>query len=284
MRSAWGTDDESAVFVCHGDYFIDHAGAQRGSAQLYLLGAPISVMFGSIYAPHSNGAWLGNTFIPVSAFSGTAWDAVTDIQMDCGTYSQYHHELSYTYTPTADRVSITCNFQVNEWTRIVDYYRDDTATPVVRIRDTNTEGGDAIFSLNMMAGGAVTKPDDSTETPSTSSITATPYAISNGARWKFTGLWGISWDVYYFGPSAEAYVGEWPYTSTITGSLVEYAAANGGTTFIESQYLLKIKTAGPCDVVVVPYPTGSRPFDLNVTQITGALELTAHGAMRTLPD
>ena len=29
MRSAWGTSDESAVFVCHGDYMTDHAGAQR---------------------------------------------------------------------------------------------------------------------------------------------------------------------------------------------------------------------------------------------------------------
>ena len=104
-----------------------------------------------------------------------------------------------------------------------------------------------------MAGGAVTKPDDSTETPSTSSITSTPYAITNGARWKFTGLWGTSWDVYYFWAKWQAYIGEWHYTSTITGSLVEYAAANGGAKFIESQYLLKIKTAGPCDVVVVPF-------------------------------
>ncbi len=283
MRSAWGTSDESAVFVCHGDWFTDHAGAQRGSAQLYLLGAPVSVMFGSIYTPHSNGAWLGNTYIPVSAFA-TAWDAVTNIQMDCGTYSQYHHENSYTYTTTTDKVSLVCNFQVDSWTRKVDYYRDDTAMPVVRIRDSNSASGDAVFSLNMMAGGAVTKPDDSTVTPSTSSLTATPYSISNGARWKFIGLWGTSWDVYYFGPTGQAYVGEWHYTSTETAELVEYAAANSGATFIESQYLLKIKTAGPCDVVVVPYPTGSRPSDLSVTQITGGVRLTANSATRDLMD
>ena len=72
-----------------------------------------------------------------------------------------------------------------------------------------TRPGDSIFTLHMMATGAVTKPDGSTMTPA--ALTGTPFSIANGACFKFTGQWGVSWDLYYFGPAAQAFIGMWSH-------------------------------------------------------------------------
>jgi hypothetical protein len=85
------------------------------------------------------------------------------------------------------------------------------------------------------------------------------------------GQWGVSWDVYYFGPSAEAFIGV--YINTWAGKEQNQYHAATGHAFEEKQYILRIKTAGPCDVVIVPYLTGHRPTRLNVVQVTGGLRV-----------
>ena len=162
------------------------------------------------------------------------------------------------------------------WIRHLTYYRDVLSCPIVRLRDSNT-AGNSVFTLHMMATGAVTKPDGSTITPTT--FTGTPFSIANGACFKFIGQWGVCWDLYYFGPAAEAFIGVWGHTWTNANESCEYLAATGHT-FEEKQYILRIKTAGPCDVVVVPYLTGQRPANLNVVQVSGGLRVDP--AARTL--
>ena len=128
----------------------------------------------------------------------------------------------------------------------------------------------------MMATGAVTKPDNSTITPNT--LTGTPFSIVNGACFKFVGQWGVSWDVYYFGPSAEAFIGYYGHTFSRYREAVNI---RGHRSIIRGKsVILRIKTAGPCDVVVVPYFTRQRPTGLNVLQVSGGLRVDP--AWRTL--
>jgi hypothetical protein len=287
MRSGWNTANESAVILPHGDSLVDHSTFQRGSPSIYLLGAPVCISFGSMYTPKIDGPWVScSTYIATDQLGYTGpdqtdthtWDTATDLNFPCGIYSDYIHD-TYVYTPTTNRVDLTMTFAaLYNWVRHITYYRDVISAPVVRLRDSNTEGGDAIFTLHMMAQGAVTKPDGSTITPAT--LTGTPFNISNGACFKFIGQWGVSWDVYYFGPPAQAFIGVYINTWAPSKEQAEYSAANGGQPFQEKQYLLRIKTAGPCDVVVVPYFTGKRPANLKVVQVAGGLRVDP--ASRTL--
>ena len=283
MRSGWNTANESAVFLLHGVDNVDHSTFQRGSPSIFLLGAPISCSFGTMYSPHVVGPWLScSTYIPVSEIGAgvipaVTWDTATDINLPCGVHSDYIQD-TYVYEPTTNRVDLTCTFSVSGWVRRLTYYRDVLTQPIVRLRDSNTVAGDSVFTLHMMATGAVTKPDGSTITPA--AFTATPFRIANGACFKFIGQWGVSWDAYYFGPSAQAFIGLYINTWAPSQEQAEYSSANAGAAFEEKQYLLRIKTAGPCDVVVVPYFTGQRPANLNVVQVAGGLRVDP--ASRTL--
>jgi hypothetical protein len=283
MRSGWGTANESAVFLLHGTFNFDHATYQRGSPSIYLLGAPVCIAFGSMYNVHVVGPWVScSTYIPVSELGWAGgmrtpghWSTYTDLNLPCGVHSSLFSD-TYTYEPTTNRVDLTCTFSVSGWIRHLTYYRDDLACPIVRLRDWNT-AGESVFTLHMMATGAVTKPDGSTITPTT--LTGAPFRVANGARFKFVGQWGVSWDVYYFGPSAEAFIGVWINTWANGIEAGQYQHATGHP-FEEKQYILRIKTAGPCDVVVIPYLTDQRPTGLNVVQVSGGLRVDP--ASRTL--
>jgi hypothetical protein len=282
MRSGWNTANESAAFLFHGSHYVDHHDSEIGSVALYLLGAPVSIIYGSMYEPEVHGPYSCSTFIPVSKIAGT-WndltgDDVAKLNVNCGDHGNLFGD-TYTYSTTTNRADVTCNFDVSGWQRKMTLYRDVVSQPIVRLRDSDTVSGDSVFSLNMMAQGAVTKPDGSTITPTT--LNGTPFAISNGAQFRFTGQWGVSWDVYYFGPAAEAFVGYWGHSWHPGREEGQYQAATGQP-FEEKQYILRIKTAGPCDVVIIPYPTGQRPADLGLTQVTGGLQVG--GTRRLLAD
>ena len=282
FRSSWGDPlKESAVFLLHGDANVDHSVFQRGSPSLYLLGEPVCISFGSLYTPTMVGPWVSaSTYIPHSKVNtdpieqfagdpgGISWDTYTDYNLGCGDHGRYFND-TYTHSFSGTRCDVTCSFLVSDnWVRQMTFYKDDLACPVVRFRDYNIDPGDSVFTLHLMATGAVTKPDSSTMTPG--AMTGTPFSIVNGACFKFVGQWGVSFDVYYFGPTAEAFVGVVSHTWHPTEESIQYGNATA-LAFEEKQYILRIKTAGPCDTVVVPYRT--RPAGLNVAQTTGGLNL-----------
>lgn len=283
MRSAWNTANESAVFVCHGDWYTDHANFERGAVGIYLLGDPISIIFGSFGTPHIDNPYSWNSYVATSELGGT-WTAITDVDITCGDFSDLYPD-TYVWTTNANVADLEMEFTLDAgtWDRTVTLYRDDTTMPVVRIRDDTSYAGDHVFSLPIMASGAYTKPDLTTATPTT--LEGTSYAIANGACFKFTGQWGTSVDVYYFGPSADAFVGIYSHSWHPSVEEAQYTAAVGGS-FAEMQYMLRIKTAGPCDIAIVPYPTGSRPTNLAVTQGASKLVVTASSPSinRDLPD
>ena len=290
FRSAWGTADESAVFVSHGSANIDHSLYQRGSPCIYLLGEPICISFG-LHTPKPNGPWVSaSTYIPVSeldsdgAYPSLVWNTYTDINTLCGEHSGLFDD-TYTCDLGEMRCDLECAFIVpDNWTRHVTFYKDDTAMPVVRFRDDNSASGDSILTLHLMATGSYKQPNGSTVAAPTT-LNGTTYAITNGQHFEFTGQEGVHFDVYYFGPSANAFVGMYKHNTHPGPEMAQYSAAHSGAGFEEKQYILRIKTAGPCDTVIVPYR--SRPAGLLVTQVVSgepALNLfTTAGGNRSLP-
>ena len=126
------------------------------------------------------------------------------------------------------------------WVRRLTYYRDDLANPSFACA-IRTRRGSRSLRLHMMATGAVTKPDGQHDDADHAS-TGTPFSIANGACFKFIGQWGVSWDVYYFGPSAEAFIGIWSHNwapmlqqgqyfqpATIRRESIHLAHQDGGT-------------------------------------------------------
>ena len=57
MRHGWGTSDESAAWIVNGDTYNDHRHGDHGSFILYALGVPLSLDWGSMYEPRSEGAY-----------------------------------------------------------------------------------------------------------------------------------------------------------------------------------------------------------------------------------
>ena len=96
MRSGWNTANESAVFVLHGSWCTDHAGFQRGSPSIFLLGAPVCTSFGSMYSPEILGPWVSaSTYIPVSELGCCVeyW-LLTSIH-PCGTHNAHFSRYLY---------------------------------------------------------------------------------------------------------------------------------------------------------------------------------------------
>ena len=292
FRSSWGDPvKESMALLLHGEANVDHSNYERGSPSLYLLGEPVCITFGSMYTPYTYGPWDCSTYIPVSkldsagAYPGGAWNTYTDFNLSCGDHSSYFND-TYTHSFATDRCDVTCSFVVSGWVRQMTFYRDDLACPVVRFRDSDTATGDTVYTIMMMAKDAVTLPDSSTFTPTPGSIGGTPFSISNGACFRFVGQWDVSWDFYYFGPTAEAFIGVHKHNWAPGTESNQFIWATTIDPFEEKQYILRIKTAGPCDTVIVPYRTGSRPAGLNVTQVSGGPNLnlfTTASGNRSLP-
>jgi hypothetical protein len=300
IRSGWNSTHESAVFVDHGIWCQDHEYDKKGSPSIYLLGAPISIQFGSMYSPHLSGGYEMNLYIPerqlldahpTKGGRQVEWNSAPPID-NGGTYQGVHTVPggvgdvsiadSYTFTASEARAEVDCTFLVlGTWRRRLTLYRDVVARPIVRLRDSNADTGKSIFSLNMMAKGAVLMPDGTHYVPR--GRNGKIFELGNGQCLRFSGQWGVSWDVYYFGPPAETAISEWSHTWAPAAEVVQYqTATRGATGFNESQYFLRVRTDGPCDVIVLPYFTGQRPPDLQVTQTGSHLVVTADGTSRTL--
>ena len=295
FRCGWGTADESAVFIQHGSANVDHCTHQQGSPNLHLLGAPITVSFGQTYDPIIFEPWMhASTYVPESELDALYnryplldWSTYTALDVDCNDHSRYFLD-TYTHSFAPLRCDLTCNFITNDaWQRRVTFYRDDLACPVVRFRDDNNlVSGDSVYSLQLMATGVVTLPDGSTQTPTeTPTLVVTngaTFAVPNGGCIKFVGQWGVSFEVYYFGPAATGVITAYGHNYHPNTEEGEYTISTGQP-FTEKQFILRIKTAGPCDTVVVPYRV--RPAGLNVTSLGGGnLNLfTTAGGDRSLP-
>jgi len=64
LRDAYGSNDESVLWFINGEALHDHRHNDNGSFVLWALGDPISLNFGSIYYPRTEGALMHNMLIP----------------------------------------------------------------------------------------------------------------------------------------------------------------------------------------------------------------------------
>ncbi|MFN7918878.1 MAG: hypothetical protein U0Q16_02205 [Bryobacteraceae bacterium] len=74
LRQGWGNGKESAVWSVNGTHYSDHRHQDMGATVMYLLGAPVSIDWGSTYSPQVPGAYQHSLVLPEGAI-GQAWDA-----------------------------------------------------------------------------------------------------------------------------------------------------------------------------------------------------------------
>ena len=282
----------SAIFHMNGNFYQDHAGCDLGGIAIYLLGAPISVMWGSMYSPHVPGSWGRNLFLP-EADLPNRWTSPISLTKPISTFcSKSMTVKAHSFSASTQRADSMVAFD-NGWSRQITLYKDHLVQPIVRIRDSNSNSVSSIMSLNMMAKNSVVIPGGGEITPtpaaagSVEPTVGTPFNLPSGQpEMRFTGQWGVSWDVFVVNSngSGEAYIGEWGHEWAPTVESAEYRAVTRGKPFSERQYILRVKNGATSDVVIVPYRTGNRPSDLAVSRVSGGIAVRADGVMRNLAD
>ena len=119
-----------------------------------LAGAPISVMWGSMYSPQVPGSWGRNLFLP-EADLPSRWTSPISLTKPISTFcSQSMTVKAHSFSASTQRADSTVAFD-NGWSRQITLYKDQLVQPIVRIRDSNSNSISSIMSLNMMAKSSV---------------------------------------------------------------------------------------------------------------------------------
>ncbi|GAB4195258.1 MAG: hypothetical protein OHK0013_01250 [Sandaracinaceae bacterium] len=289
LRDGWSTTDESAAWLLNGTWYRDHYHCDLGAVMYYGGGAPIALHFGSGYSPRMPGAWMQNVVVPEAALDA-AWDG--DVVSTDGCFGNREGQTvrAAGLMRGADWAAAFGEFVGSDmvWRRRVISYRGDSPS-VLRIRDDFEADGAAakIASLSLMAEGAVDTPAGpftprrgSEDAPSSGPVITLDPGVQ---RFGFRGQWGVDFDVFVHVPpmGGEALIGEWGHTTHPTREMNEFRDATGRT-FEERQYILRLRSSGPFDVIIVPYRAGARPADLSLTASGGTLRLTRGGHTRDL--
>jgi hypothetical protein len=293
LRHGFGTPNETAAWFINGDFYRDHGHCDLGAVMLYALGSPISVHWGSMYEPHVPGAWMQNVVVSEPGLKAP-WDSGGVAINDCfGNRSQTITAPGLSSGLGWARATATFDNNASRWNRRVWHYRSDPAMPVLRIRDEFGGAGTGdpkIFSLTLMATGPVEVAGGSLDVPRSSAPANPPgggrISLASGVtRLGFKGQWGVDFDVYIVAESAqEATITGWKHFWHTTRESVEYEAATGKR-FEEAQYILRLRSRGAFEVVIVPYRAGTRPSDLAIARTGhGELSLIRDGNTTTLSD
>ncbi|NQT85605.1 hypothetical protein HQ560_02510, partial [bacterium] len=312
----WATPRENAIWCVNGTFYRDHCHNDLGALVIYALGAPLSVDWGSFYTPHAAGGAMHSAVIQESAF-GQAWDKDVAGLGNGGGFSAHHRDVGGEATaldvfPEGRRMvsAIRSGRQGEraEWVRAVTLIHADPAAPLILVRDTfcgKEAAAVKIMTLNLMAQGEVDTPvgkqtpprrthpsaNHKTDDPKHPLPSAGPvFTLKPGVnRLGFTGqVWkghptrGIDWDVYAIAAERQqAHVGHWAHVSSPGAN--EFKQAQGRS-FEESQYILRVRGAGPFTTLIVPWAKGKKPERLSVTLRGDTIIVaTAAGSTRLEP-
>src|SRR5262249_33464535 len=132
----------------------------QGSIALYALGTPLSLNWGSLYEPHTPGAYLHSTVLPEHQLD-IPWDQ-DGVPLDTGAVSQTSHLLSFGTLPTAaDAQATSTAADGTTWVRSIYLIHTSLSAPIIVFRDAFA-GAAAdtakVFSLYLMAEGAISTP------------------------------------------------------------------------------------------------------------------------------
>src|SRR5581483_2861684 len=292
LRSGWGSADESAAWLIHGTTYRDHYHADNGAVVLYALGAPVSLDWGSTYAPRTAGAAMHSLVVPEPLF-GSAWDR-SGISLDGGPRWAVDDPPRFTRLRHSSHAGAGFALAGHRWSRRLELIHHDTARPVIVVTDRlrpEEAPLEWVTSLNLAATGPVETPAGPMRPPRVDVARADPpsagdvFALAPGwTRLGFTGQWGVDWDLYvHVAQPARARIGEWAHAWHPTREQVEFEQAQGRR-FEERQYVLRVLSRAGVELVVVPYRRGVPRPSVGPGDVEGGLELDGSaGRLRLSP-
>jgi hypothetical protein len=252
--------------VVNGTFYSDHRHDDIGNLVIYALGAPLSIDWGSMYSPQSAGGYMHSTVMPESNI-GQPWNS--DSPAINKYVAPWRTANQDSFLAFLDSGQVTSSFQSQNgavWNRSVYSIHPNPNSPVILI-DDSFRGTDAtaakIFSLNLMAQGAVETPSglitpplrlwDSAGTRQELPSAAGPLSLAPGLnRFRFTGQWGIDWDLYAITSDApQAVIGNWAHNWAPSPEQSQFRKANG-TPFQERQQILRLRNTGPVRTLILP--------------------------------
>jgi hypothetical protein len=307
LRTQAGSPSESAAWLINGTHYFDHAHNDLGSVIAYLLGAPVSLDFGSLYKPRADGATIHATAVPLSRIEGGQWSA-DGLSIHAGQWT-VHYGVSVperSHQPAADGGSMGATLatpsgegiRANRQVRLKT--EDDLAVLRVTDRFTGLKAGGVLLTWPLMAQGAIRTPagditparrvwawdSQREEQPSASA----PFALAAGFNrfdcvgqvWPAHPAGGVDFTVFVdAGASAQGVVGAWGWSDGQT-AVDPFREANGRE-FSEEQHLLRVHNAdGAFDTVIVAWPKGKTPADLAIRRDGDAVVVHANGSERRI--
>ncbi len=308
LRHGWNTPHESAVWLLTGNHYVDHSHADEGEVVIYLLGAPISLDWGSQYEPRSDGAVMHSIALP-ERLLGWPWGKDSPPVNSGGelwgnypgtrtTVEEFHggtHGWVRSRMLAPDR-SFT-------WTRAVSSAPLGDAASVVLIQDSYDgagAGGAKVFTLNLCAEGEVETPAGKVlptprlrgygshqggrrENPSSDAV----FPLAPGVhRLRFTGQhWprhptgGVDFDIFIVTDRPqEAFLGNWAHAWHPGAETQEFQEANGRP-FEERQYILRLRGEGGFRVLLIAWSKGTTPPRMTIEQPGNDLSIRANEAV-----
>ena len=304
-RHGWGTPFETAFWLIAGDFYRDHRPDDRGSIVGYALGAPLSISWGGLYAPHTPWGTMHSLVMPTSAFPEWSQDSPPLDRHSGWTASRQDAFAAFSESAFAQGTMTRSGLT---WTRRLYSLHHVDASPVIVLRDDFAgvdAGVDKVWSLNLMAQGAVATPagsvtpptrlmtavtGDPNPRPSASSIVTLAPGVHRfgfaGQPWPRHATGGIDWDLYEVSSEPhQAILSNWGHSWHPSVEQSEFSAANGRA-FTEAQHILRIKARSSFYVLILPWPKGQKPAGLSVSQQGGDVVVSLGGAstVRLNPD
>jgi hypothetical protein len=301
LRHNFGTPNETMTWLVDGDFYSDHRHADRGEVNMYALGAPLSIDWGSQYNPNVFGAYAHSTVVPEQAL-GTAWTVdspslyAASEPWVSGSQNEFESfDLSTRATATFQSLDGSMT-----WTRTARTLAPNPNYPILTVSDSF--GGPAattskVFTLNLMAQGPVQSTVGTINpplrlfsaygSPQELPSTSPPLALSTGVNhFNFVGYWNIDWDLYQTSPSGEAQqvlIGNWAHNWVGTIEAGQFQAANGRP-FEERQHIFRLHGNGGFNVLIMPYKKGTARSGVSVSTSGGVTTINAPGEQTLVSD
>ncbi len=259
---------------------------------LYLLGAPVSLDWGSTYAPRTAGAAMHSVVLPEPLF-GSAWDR-GGVPLDAGPRWLVDGPPGFARLRHSSHAIAGFALAGHRWSRRLELIHHDTARPVVVVTDRLRPAEaplEWVTSMNLAATGPVETPAGPMRPPRVDVARADPpsagdvFALAPGwTRLGFTGQWGVDWDLYvHVAQPARAQIGGWAHAWHPTREQVEFEQAQGRR-FEERQYVLRVLSRAGVELVVIPYRHGVPRPSVGPGDVEGGLELDGPaGRLRLSP-
>jgi len=323
LRSEWRTPFENAIFVVNGNFYVDHAHNDMGAVVMYLLGAPVSTDWGSIYTPRVAGSLMHSGVVQEKYFGQLSWDQqIASLGAGLGLARHYGNhgigeatalEQKTDGTRSVSTIRAGANAGDLTWTRTISLVNLDPESPVVFINDTFT-GAEAaipkIWTMNMMATGPVQTPagpmtpelrthpvaerrDEPTtknpdlEMPSAGPVFPLAVGVNTlgftGESWKGHPSGGIDWNLYVINDEPKEALVG--NWAVLSGNDSDGFKKAQGRNFEERQHILRLRGTGSFTSVLVPWQKGKKPTGLDVRKEGGDIVVQRDGKIvRFTPD